>query len=77
MSHLTYSHMHVTLLTQIHTSLLFACNVFYCIHRSSNDDVDLLKRELVAIQLRMDEITLEKEREIGKLRSALIEKFVE
>jgi hypothetical protein len=45
--------------------------------RSTNDDVDVLKRELVSVQQRMNEMSLEKERQIEKLRLILTEKFAE
>ncbi|CAF4442621.1 unnamed protein product, partial [Rotaria sp. Silwood2] len=45
------------------------------IPRSTNDDVDVLKRELITVQQRMDEISLEKEQEVEKLRFALIENY--
>ncbi|CAF3824066.1 unnamed protein product, partial [Rotaria sordida] len=45
------------------------------IPRSTNDDVDVLKRELIIVQQRMDEISLEKEQEIEKLRFALMENY--
>ncbi|CAF0973189.1 unnamed protein product [Rotaria sp. Silwood1] len=45
------------------------------IPRSTNDDVDVLKRELITVQQRMDEISLEKEQEIEKLRFALAENY--
>jgi len=44
--------------------------------RSTNDDVDVLKNELISIQQHMNEISLEKEQEIEKLRFILMEKFV-
>jgi len=45
--------------------------------RSTNDDVDVLKRELITVQQRMNEMSLEKEQQIEKLRFILTEKFVE
>jgi len=45
--------------------------------RSTNDDVDVLKRELITVQQRMNEMSLEKEQQIEKLRLIITEKFVE
>ncbi|CAF2049880.1 unnamed protein product [Rotaria magnacalcarata] len=45
------------------------------IPRSTNDDVDVLKRELIVVQQRMHEISLEKEQEISQLRSVLKENY--
>ncbi|CAM4970022.1 unnamed protein product [Rotaria socialis] len=45
------------------------------IPRSTNDDVDVLKRELIVVQQRMYEISLEKEQEISQLRSTLKENY--
>ncbi|CAF0805138.1 unnamed protein product [Adineta ricciae] len=49
------------------------------IPRPTNDDVDVLKRELIAVQQRMNEMSLEKELQIENLRSALsdISKYAE
>ena len=43
------------------------------IPRSTNDDVDVLKRELISVHKRMNEMSLEKEKEIEKLRLVLTE----
>ncbi|CAF1432012.1 unnamed protein product [Adineta steineri] len=45
------------------------------IPRSTTDDADVLKRELITIQQCMNEMALEKEQQIDKLRNILIEKF--
>ena len=43
--------------------------------RSTNDDVDVLKRVLISVQQRMNEMALEKERQIDKLRFILTETY--
>ncbi|CAF0826609.1 unnamed protein product [Rotaria sp. Silwood1] len=43
------------------------------IPRPTNDDVDVLKRELISVQQNMNEISLEKEQHIEQLRSILLE----
>jgi hypothetical protein len=45
------------------------------IRRSTSDDVDVLKHELVTIQHRMNEISIEKEQQIERLCLALIENY--
>jgi hypothetical protein len=42
--------------------------------RSTNDDVDVLKHELISVQQQMDEMSLGKEREMVRLRDILLEK---
>lgn len=49
--------------------------IYLFIRRSTNDDVDVLKRELVSVQHRMNEISLEKEKQIEKLRFILTETY--
>lgn len=44
--------------------------------RPTNDDVDVLKRELISVQQRMNDMSLEKEKQIEPLRQALIEMSV-
>lgn len=46
------------------------------IFRPTNDDVDVLKRELISVQQRMNDMSLEKEEEIEKLRSIIKEMYV-
>ncbi|UJR21600.1 hypothetical protein I4U23_024682 [Adineta vaga] len=43
------------------------------IPRSTTDDVNVLKRELITVQQCMNEMALEKEQQIGELRAILIE----
>ena len=45
--------------------------IMYLCSRPTNDDVDVLKRELIAVQQRMNDMSLEKEQQIENLRSAL------
>jgi hypothetical protein len=49
----------------------------YCelILRPSNDDVDVLKQELISVQQRMNNMSLEKEDEIERLRAQLQHKY--
>ena len=55
--------MHVSFSVKI--SSFFSPNVIFLLNlRSTNDDVDVLKRELIVVQQRMYEISLEKEQEI-------------
>jgi len=49
---------------------------FFIFLRSTNDDVDVLKCELISIQKHMDEVLVEKDQQIEKLCFTLIEKFV-
>ena len=49
---------------------------FLLLFRPTNDDVDVLKRELISVQQRMNEMSLEKEQQIEPLRDALHEMFV-
>lgn len=44
--------------------------------RSTSDDVDVLKRELITVQQRMNDMSLEKEQQMEKFRLILTEKFV-
>jgi hypothetical protein len=41
--------------------------------RPTNDDVDVLKRELISVQQRMNELSLEKEQQIEPLQNVLTE----
>ncbi|CAF3685489.1 unnamed protein product [Rotaria socialis] len=43
------------------------------IPRPTNDDVDVLKRELISVQQRMNDMSLEKEQENEKLRNTVLE----
>ncbi|CAF3910058.1 unnamed protein product, partial [Adineta steineri] len=45
------------------------------IPRSTTDDVDVLKRELITVQQCMNEMALEKEQQIDKLRNILTENY--
>ena len=45
--------------------------------RPSNDDVDVLKRELITVQQRMNDMSLEKEQKIEQLRGIISEMYVE
>ncbi|CAF4028565.1 unnamed protein product [Adineta steineri] len=45
------------------------------IPRSTTDDVDVLKRELITVQQCMNEMALEKEQQIDKLRNILMENY--
>jgi hypothetical protein len=50
-------------------------NVFF-VFRPTNDDVDVLKRELISVQQRMNDMALENEQQIEPLRQTLFEMFV-
>ncbi|CAF4438592.1 unnamed protein product, partial [Adineta steineri] len=39
----------------------------------TTDDVDVLKRELITVQQHMNEMSLEKEQQIERLRNVLLE----
>jgi hypothetical protein len=45
------------------------------IRRPTTDDVDVLKRELIIVQQRMNEMSLEKEQQIERLRNVLLEMY--
>ncbi|CAF4429340.1 unnamed protein product, partial [Adineta steineri] len=45
------------------------------IPRSTTDDVDVLKRELITVQQCMNEMALEKEQQIDRLRNILTENY--
>ncbi len=49
---------------------------FFIFLRSTNDDVDVLKCELISIQKHMYEVLVEKDQQIEKLYFTLAEKFV-
>ncbi len=43
--------------------------------RPTTDDVDVLKRELISVQQRMNDMSLEKEQQIERLRNVLLEMY--
>jgi len=45
------------------------------IRRPTTDDVDVLKRELITVQQRMNDMSLEKEQQIERLRNVLLEMY--
>ena len=45
--------------------------------RPTNDDVDVLKHELIIVQKRMNEISLEREQQIEQLHNTHLEMYVE
>ena len=46
--------------------------IFLNIYRPTTDDVNVLKHELITVQQRMNEMSLEKEQKIDELRCLLL-----
>ncbi len=47
----------------------------FSFHRSTNDNIDVLQSEIIKIQVHMNEVSMEKDEQIEKLRSVLRENY--
>lgn len=69
----TYRALHVLVFNYFsHAFALFLSNLIF---RPTNDDVDVLKQELVAVQQRMNDMALEQEQEVQQMRRIIDEKL--